>query len=124
MKSAIAAFLIVLTLPNVVLGATFTFKNCSPDTTITAHSFNYNDPVRMVAASSAYKMREGDMRTLNCPADMCFVKTHVTFLNSDEKRVIHNVRDMVTDGGSVCLKMRPNTWNTDEATVSYGQCSC
>ena len=125
MKTAIAVFLMVLALPNAVLAGTFTFKSCSPNTTMTVHSFNYNDPVKMVAASTAASVREGDIRTLTCATDQCFARVTVEFLDTDKKlRVLHNVSPMVPNNGAVCLKMRSWSWNTDEANVSYGRCSC
>lgn len=71
-------------------------------------------------------VREGDMRTLICSTEQCFVRVAVEFLASDAepKRVRHDVTDFVPNGGTVCLKMRSWSWNTDEAIVAHGRCSC
>lgn len=124
MKTAIAAFLVLLALPTAVLAGTYTFKSCSADTNMTVNSYNYNDPVKMFPASSAQNVRENDQRTLTCETDKCLARVTVEFLGSQQTRVRHDVKDLVPDGGSVCLRIRAGSWNTAVANVSYGNCSC
>ena len=88
-------------------------------------SFNYNDAAKMIPASSAFNVRDGDTATLNCETDKCFVKVNIEFLNTGKTfRVQRDISPMVSDGGSVCLNIGPTSWNYAKANVSYGQCSC
>lgn len=124
MKSAIAALLILVALPDTALAGTFTFKSCSADALLNVNVYNSNDPVKMFSSSSARNMRENDQASLNCTTEKCLVQVTTEFLAEQRNRVQHTLDDFAPDGGSVCFRIRASSWNVPTVRVSYGSCSC
>ena len=124
MRTAILTALAAAAVANPALAGNFTFKSCSPETRMSVNSFNSNDPVKMISASSARNVLENDQVALSCATDKCLVTVTTEFLAEDRNRVQHTIDDFVPDGGSVCFRIRASSWNTPNMRVSYGQCSC